>query len=202
MKLLKPVINKRSFEPIRPILESWFSVLKNYTERAEDSPFWYRERTQIGFLAIAAWLNGWAVLEEWRTEKGLKDKKSNGRNDLWIGNKKHDWYIEAKHTWCEIHKGEKKILKKLNKALDDAMLSANNLQCESSKKVAAVFVSPTWKGESKLDFEKAWKEWIYVCQEKMKADVVAVISSEFDECRKGKHDQLFVGSTLFLFGIK
>jgi hypothetical protein len=201
MKLIKPIIHNPSFKSVRPILKTWFSVLSNYAVRAKDSPFWYRERTQIGFLAIAAWLSGWAVLEEWRTEKNSDGKKSNGRNDLWIGKGKLDWYIEAKHTWCEIHKSEEKILKILNRAFSDAKSSMEKLKCESSKKVAAVFVSPAWKGKSKSDFDRSVKKWIDVCK-KAEADAIVIVLSEFDECAKGRQDELFIGSVLFLVGVR
>src|SRR6266516_7728725 len=129
MKHFGPVIRKRQFEPLRPVLKSWFCVLEDYIDRVPgDLPFWYRERPQVGFFAEAAWRAGWAALEEWGMEKGSQLKPSRGRNDLWIGRGKHEWFIEAKHAWCDIQKCKENSLEtRLREALDAARKSAEHL---------------------------------------------------------------------------
>src|SRR6266540_1291148 len=53
-----------------PLIESWVTVLEDYSKQVHgDRPWWYRERTQVGFLAVAAWRGGGIAIEEWGTTK-------------------------------------------------------------------------------------------------------------------------------------
>ena len=70
---------KDIFAPFEPTLVSWLHVVREYADRApkdkdgkKDYFSFYKERPQVGFFAIAAWLNGWAVLQEWETEKKIR----------------------------------------------------------------------------------------------------------------------------------
>lgn len=46
-----------------------------------DHPYWYDERTQVGWLTVAAHAKGWLPLQEPSVPRG---KKGIGRGDLWV----------------------------------------------------------------------------------------------------------------------
>lgn len=147
----KPVVVKwpddkieSSFKPLEPVLKKWHAVLSDYSKRSKgDQPWWYRERPQIGFLAAAAWSADGVALEEWGMKKGPQKCQSEGRNDLWLCYDGNEWFLEAKHVWCEIQKGDRNCRKLLENALSAAKSSADKVQTGPS--VAAVFASLFWK---------------------------------------------------------
>jgi hypothetical protein len=200
-------ISVAKLEPLRPIFKSWFSILKEFGKKVPgDSPFWYRERPQVGFLAAAAWRLGWVALEEWGTEKGPHREPSSGRNDLRIRRGKHEWFLEAKHTWCDIDGDEEGNLKTLTKALQAARRSARMLILPRPRgmvqKVAVVFVSPTWKPSGRLSFAEAQKQWKKVCQ-KTNADIIALlVQPNASNCPEGKRKERFIGSALLLAAVE
>ena len=75
---------------LKPILDTWRNLNLEYLQRHDDGdiPWWYGERTAVGFLAGATWKCGGVALEEWQTKKADKlNAKSDGRNgrcDLYI----------------------------------------------------------------------------------------------------------------------
>ena len=85
----------------KAILESWIKVQRKYDKEAPktivaDGQRWqYRERPCIGFLSAAAWKVGGVALEEAHTRK----RHGNGRRDLFIRYKDHEFFIEAKHMY-------------------------------------------------------------------------------------------------------
>lgn len=203
MKTKNPpiVIRDKRLNSARQILESWREVMTEYPKRYRvDLPYWYRERTHVGFLSIAAWLRGWATLEEWGLKKGSHRKPSQGRNDLWIGrNGKPDFFIEAKHIFCDVHKGAKHCDRRLRLALDSANASACKLNCDyPSKKIAVVFASPLWKENGKLSLNEARKEWLRVCTKELDVGAVSLITTNRREASRGNDEFLVLGSALLM----
>jgi hypothetical protein len=206
MYLLKLKIYKDGvFQSIHSTLHSWLHVVREYTYRVpkdlinpknKDYSWWHGERPQVGFLSIAAWLNGWAVLEEW----GTKKERGTGRNDLWIGRGETEFFIEAKHRWCWIYKGADWIDKDIRNHVNAAEYSARNLIKKTpGKRIAATFISPTWNHNSKFCFEEARALWVQkVCEHK---GAVALIAPTEDECPRNEKE-LFVGSVLLLTHIE
>jgi hypothetical protein len=209
---MKPLMSKsldirdRRFEPLRPILETWFMILENYITRVpKDLPFWYRERPQIGFLAAAAWQSGYAALEEWGMVKGSQKDKHRGRNDLWIGYPGgQEWFIEAKHDWCDVSKGKTNCSDPLEKTLKSARTSAKQVNVTGKQclceKVAAAFVTPFWnKKLAKPNFRKKMqRDWLEACDE-AKAGVIALASiSAPEKYKPGKNGEVFFGMALLL----
>jgi len=199
---LKVYINNDNdiFAPLEPTLVSWLHVVREYTYRApkdkDGNPDYFSfhdERPQVGFFAIAAWLNGWAVLQEW----GTKKKNSSGRNDLWIGRGQTQFFIEAKQDWCRIDEGGNRIDEDIKKYFKAAKDSANNLIDELlGKKIAAAFIAPLWKQTDKPDFETARELWIQKISKA--ADAVALIAPCWDECPIDNKSNYCIGSALLL----
>ncbi len=86
---------------------------------ATDAPYWNIERTNIGMLSTACWLNGWIALEEYSTEKEKNDNtKGSGRCDLWVSSQsgKRNYAIEAKKGSASL-KDPKALVSKLKTIL-------------------------------------------------------------------------------------
>jgi len=191
-----------ALEHLETTLHSWLHVVREYTYRVpkdlndpnnKDYAWWSKERPQVGFLAIAAWLNGWAVLEEWGTRKS----DGWGRNDLWIGRGETEFFIEAKQGCCFIEEDEEIIEKRLREHFVSAQNSARQLVEEKrGKRIAAVFITPSWRLSDQLGFEKAREVWIQKVSHV--ADAVALIVPSWNNCARGKDGHRYVGSALLL----
>ena len=71
---------------LKPLFKRWHRVLSSATTRLArcrypDHPYWYDERTQVGWLALAAHTMRWLPLQE---PSVPRRKKGVGRSDLWV----------------------------------------------------------------------------------------------------------------------
>lgn len=71
---------------LKPLFKKWHKILSSATSRLArcrypDHPYWYDERTQVGWLALAAQSNRWLPLQEPSVPRRTKGM---GRSDLWI----------------------------------------------------------------------------------------------------------------------
>lgn len=97
--MANPLINHKWFYPrtsrsrdLRKLFNHWNQLLSRATTRLAssknpDSPFWYGERSHVGWLALAVHETGWIPLQEpYVTRK----RKGAGRTDLWgiLGHRK------------------------------------------------------------------------------------------------------------------
>lgn len=72
-------------------LLSWSALRLSKTD-SPDHPFWYGERTNVGWIALAAYKKGWLPIHEpsitrkkrVRSRGKVRTKKIAGRSDLWI----------------------------------------------------------------------------------------------------------------------
>ncbi|HHJ19511.1 MAG TPA: hypothetical protein ENJ84_06745, partial [Gammaproteobacteria bacterium] len=73
------IINKKSLYWIEPIIVQWLRVHRDYIEEFDfkDSLYWYNERGNISALAGAVWRCSGFALEEYSSEKGKDEEKSN-----------------------------------------------------------------------------------------------------------------------------
>jgi hypothetical protein len=197
---LRVQINKPEvFGELETTLTSWLHVVREYTNRAPrdsqnrpDYCYWHRERSHVGFLATAAWLNGWAVLQEWSMKKG----ETSGRNDLWLGRGQAQLFIEAKHGWCRVDRQPEELEKEIKAKTDLARDSACRIiQCEGTR-VAAAFVSAICPGTPRVDFEGSRIRWLGIVSKA--ADAVAVIAHCQDECPKDLRNNWCMGIALLL----
>lgn len=128
---------------IKPVLESWTKLMRtlasewarenNGAER--DCPWWYLERTSVGFFSAAVWNQGGRAIEEYGTDKKSltmkrhkRLKRELGRGDLMfsVKAKSNDrWFVaEAKQNHPPL-KGKYKTLhdlitRRLRQARKDA----------------------------------------------------------------------------------
>ncbi len=148
-------------------LEPAFKKLKDVHEgfiaaKKDDWPYWYQERSQIGFLAAAIWLCGGTALEEYREEKEKgRGAKGKGRCDLWVKVNGAAFCCEAK--WVKSHvtvRNSKTSVQKLSEKLKD---TERDLRTYAEEGLALCFVSP-WIGD-KCD-RSALRNWIELLRNK------------------------------------
>jgi hypothetical protein len=196
---------------LEPLIESWVTVLENFsTQVVGDRPWWYRERTQVGFLAVAAWRSGAIALEEWRTTKNKNDVPAYGRNDLWIQWKSGNLFVEAKHCWCDIFKSNDVSEKQMTNCLSDAQKSTSEIQIPDgdgpSQILAAAFVSPIWKETSRSlnasrdEGIRDWKRSVQKLVEKGSAHLAAIVEEKLPFKVKESGNE-FVGCALLLYDV-
>lgn len=128
-----------------------------YFEKDDHTPgdlgWFYNERSNIGFLAAAAWMvPSWIAIEEFALEKKRGREKRNGRADIYIGatldtrRKFCDMAIEAKQAWPRSEKGLKSALDIHNSHSALARACADAKESLSRRYVAyrcgAVFITP------------------------------------------------------------
>lgn len=94
-----------------PLLEEWLVVIERFSRLrgGGDSPFGYRERSNVGFIAAAAWRSGFVALNEFKHKK----KSNHGRADLLIQSSEWIEIIEAKFDWIDLNENFGKKLEKL-----------------------------------------------------------------------------------------
>lgn len=130
-----------------------------------DCPWWYLERTSVGFLAGAVWLCDGEAIEEYSTTKRFRkprgtEKKGSGRGDLrmYIG-RNGDYVVEAKQGPSCLEADKEQIKKDVKKylykgAVKDAVSAAAD---GKTKKLGIAFLVP-WS--SKPPDSKAIRGWI------------------------------------------
>jgi hypothetical protein len=81
---------------------AWRDRLHHYRAVSKGDIGWdYLERSQVGFLAAAAWHIGGAAIEEYPIEKkdpADRRRKYDGRADLWLGFGGRGFALEAKYA--------------------------------------------------------------------------------------------------------
>ena len=130
-----------------------------------DCPWWYLERTSVGFLAGAVWLCKGEAIEEYSTTKRFRKsrgtpKKRSGRGDLrmYIG-RKGDYVVEAKQGPSHLEAEEGQVTEDVKKylyrgAVKDAVSAEVG---RKAKKLGIAFLVP-WS--SKPPDSKAIRDWI------------------------------------------
>jgi hypothetical protein len=134
--------------------------LESYLNKVKDSPFAYRERTQVGFFAAACWRLDVPALEEWRTMKGTIEDPIKGRCDLWIDT--NDFHIEAKHAWSNVVHSDARIIQGVSTTLDLAEVSAKVLTCDACSKLAFSFVTACIPKEEFERCEVLTERWLQI----------------------------------------
>ena len=118
-----------------PLLEDWRKLMRRLAREwkaDKDCPWWYLERTAVGFFSASVWSQGGRAIEEYGTDKKSRTHKKtmcNGRGDLMfsVNSKSHEqWFVaEAKQSHPPL-RGKLKVLKtrirsKLKQARQDAV---------------------------------------------------------------------------------
>lgn len=138
------------FRKLKVVHEDFFAAKK------DDWPYWYRERSQIGFLAAAVWLSGGAALEEYRWEKSREagEGKGIGRCDLWIGLGGTSFCCEAKWLLSRLTgRNTKACIEKLSQGLRKA---EEDLRKYEKTGLSLCFVTPWMRRGSSQSILDEW----------------------------------------------
>lgn len=164
-----PIINSisnRHKKNIEIIADGWVKVLKKYAKMSnhEDSIHWHNERTNIGALSAAVWLNKGVSLEEYSSSKTTD--QTHGRVDLYLHLGDFKAVCEAKMYSISISKQAKlqTAIDRINESMDAAkndcentFHGGNDYNC-----LAVSFIMTYQKGEVNesivADIEKHFEE--------------------------------------------
>ena len=139
-------VKEKKIEDWRKLLKSWRKLNRKYCQywlyedELSDNPFWYTEKTQVGFLVAAAFdCNGLALQEidickadSKPTDRKPTDRQPTDRNDLWLKLADNDnlYYIEAKYAYAKYAYAEQgnaeqgNVLKKANSRIKTTFKNA------------------------------------------------------------------------------
>ncbi|WP_343290880.1 hypothetical protein [Vibrio harveyi] len=122
---IKVKSRKSHFKKIRPVIEEWLKLNRDYIELAEsvDNLYWYNERSTVSTLAGAVWRCGGFAQEEYSAEKGEGNKNRTGRVDLYFHFNGVNVVCEAKQLFIYLPKNNQKDIKKY---LEDSLKEASN----------------------------------------------------------------------------
>ncbi len=145
-------------QPLEKILKEWTGILKYYTDKVKEIP-WYRERTHVGFFAAASWLAKVPALEEWTSRKAVERRKYTGRCDLWI--MEDNYFIEAKHIYCSVT-GR---MSKIKNAIDNSRKAAQKMKPVEGQVLAFTFLGAiipknALKKDNKLNVDNFTQSWL------------------------------------------
>lgn len=120
--------NKNIYSWWTELQEQWTAAHRRYARvTADDAAYWYTERTNIGVLSQAAWACGLVALEEYQAVKAsheCEDGTHAGRCDLWLANRKHGHFVEAKQRY--LHLRSRKMISIANECLNRAYEDAKS----------------------------------------------------------------------------
>lgn len=159
---------------LRKVFLRWMKLMEELADEwalekfkaSRDCPWWYLERTSVGFLAGAAWLCDGEAIEEYSTTKRFRKsrgtlKKRGGRGDLriYVG-ETGDYVVEAKQGSSCLEADKKQVMNDVKKYLYcGAVKDAVQAQADGGKvqKLGIAFLVP-WS--SNPPDGKAIRGWI------------------------------------------
>jgi len=159
-------ISGNSIPKLRPLLENWRWLMDKigtrwgdiHHGRDRDTPWWYNERSSVGFLAGAVWHSHGEAVEEYLANKKYRTRRGSrvrpGRGDLMFtlnpDRRNEQWFVaEAKHLEVDMmNEDVSGISALLKQARDESVCSPNYSQ---AKRIGVVFVAPYKKSKTKYD---------------------------------------------------
>jgi len=151
---------------LQQILRKWQQLMKELVEEWADdgdAPWWYNERTSVGFFAAAVWKKGGHAIEEYTTNKKFrtnrgKTNNKHGRGDLlFYLNSNKAFVAEAKNEYLSLNRSpDKKVISLLKIARKDAVRVPNY---GIARRLGMVFMVPYSKSKP-TDTDKRIREWI------------------------------------------
>lgn len=161
---------------LQQILRKWQWVMKDLVVD-DDVPWWYNERTSVGFFAAAVWKKGGQAIDEYTTTKKFrtnrgKTNNKHGRGDLLFYLKRNKIFAaEAKQVCLSLNRSpDKKVISLLKTARKDAVCVPNYYG--DAKRLGMVFMVPYTKRKPDQDDEIIQK-WINNVKEIAKIKKIA-----------------------------
>jgi hypothetical protein len=129
-----------------------------------DCPWWYLERTSVGFFSAAIWRSGGQAIEEYATDKvyrkGGKPKKWAGRGDLMFCLKNtNKWYVaEVKQKYLHLLRPYPSLLLEIDKSLKEAREDAVYAPSFGYSRLGIVLIVP-WQ-RAQIPSREHIRQWI------------------------------------------
>ncbi len=129
-------------------------------------------------------------------------KRPRERNDLWFQWRGNEWFLEAKHVWCEIQRGKQSLVKTIEDGMRAAEKSAKHVR--DKPRIAALFVTPLWRGKTgaERDLDSDLKDWERTLREFCPRDddrLLTVARSRYKDLDAGKGRNIYwLGVALIL----
>lgn len=146
----------RSFKELHPLLEAWLKLMRRLArdwEKDRDCPWWYLERTAVGFFSAAVWNQGGEAIEEYGTDKKSrthKKKRCNGRGDVMFSvetNSHKRWFVaEAKQSHPTIRGKVETLKAKIEVRLKEARQDAVRCKSYGASRLGLLFLCPYTSG--------------------------------------------------------
>lgn len=159
-------ISGRATPELYPLLENWRWLMSKLGKRwvdtshrrDRDAPWWYNERSSVGFLAGAVWHSRGEAVEEYLADKSYRTrwgrKVRPGRGDIMFtlnpDCRNEQWFVaEAKHLEVDMMNLDvSKVRAVLKQARRESVCSPNY---SKATRIGVVFVAPYKRGESQHD---------------------------------------------------
>lgn len=145
-----------SFKNLLPLLDAWHKLMRRLAvewEEDKDCPWWYLERTAVGFFSAAVWSQGGEAIEEYGTDKKSRtDKKKtcNGRGDVMFSishKSRKQWFVaEAKQSHPRIRGRAGTLKASIRKKLKEARQDAVRCKSYGCSRLGLVFLCPYTTG--------------------------------------------------------
>ncbi len=157
-----PFKKDKDLQDLQQILRKWQLLMKELVSD-DDVPWWYNERTSVGFFAAAVWKKGGQAIEEYTTTKKFltnrgKTNNKHGRGNLLFYLKRNKTFAaEAKQVYLSLNRSpdKKKVISLLKTARKDAVRVPNYYG--DAKRLGMVFMVPYSKSEPT---DKTIRQWI------------------------------------------
>jgi hypothetical protein len=135
------------FDQLYRLYQKYIDEERDEEREEQDIPFWYGERSQVGFLAAAVWCSGGNALEEYGKKK---DRPRKGRCDLFIKFRGKSFECEAKFV-----RAQSKVSQMLKSASDNARESIESGQTG----LALLFWGPCFPKLEDRNYQRYIRRW-------------------------------------------
>lgn len=169
-------IKSKELKTLDRVFKQFIDLTEKYcSDIKDDAPYWYNERTSVGFLAGSIWKCGGIVLEEYSSHKVWKGENYQSRTDLWFRLNQIEYIAEAKFGFVKLQKGQEKnaiewVQKLITSALSDVQLITEPVQ----NKIALAFIVPYLKkGKNKPC--KQFENFLMSIKESMEYDAIVAV---------------------------
>lgn len=132
----------------KPVLDRWCRLMQDPRWGVRDAPWWYNERASLSQLAGAIWLSGGWAFEEFVTTKQFGRRQKYGRGDLMIHIGSNKFIAEAKQYRVRLNKNANMTNNMINSALSRARKDITHHKIKGHRRLAIVFLTPTFISSS------------------------------------------------------
>lgn len=170
----------RVFKKFIDLTEKYCCDVKN------DAPYWYNERTSVGFFAGAIWKCGGIVIEEYSSDKVWEGVKYSSRTDIWFMLDGKQYIAEAKFGFVRLQKGkEKKTIEWVQRLIKSALSDVQLITEPVQTKIGLAFVVPYLK-KGKDNTDKRIESFLMSIKNSLEYDAIVAV---FPDAARNLTDQ-------------